>query len=269
MSSLPPIGLGTWLNTDSKVCINSVVTALGVGYRHIDTAQYYGNEEAVGKGIIQADVPRDEIVVASKLHPEKSGLGYDEVIQGVKKSIDRLGLDYLDILYVHWPLGNYDAAETMPAFDELRDRDLIKHIGVSNFSVDLIEEARDHLDSPLFAHQAEMHPVFPQDELVAHAQENNYNFVAYSPLARGNVFDIPEIKEIAVERGVSAAQISLAWIRSRDNVAAVPKASSEEHIQDNFGALDLELSPREIDLIDDIDQQERYVEREGAPWLEE
>jgi len=269
MSDLPAIGLGTWQNTDSKVCSNSVATALNVGYRHIDTAQYYGNEEAVGEGIAQGDVPRDEVVVASKIHPEKSGLGYDEVLQGLEVSLDRLGLEYIDILYVHWPLGNYDAAETMRAFDELRDRGLIKHVGVSNFSVDLIEESRNHLDSPLFAHQAEMHPLFPQDELVAHAQEYDYNFVAYSPLARGNVFDIPEIKDIADDRGVSAAQVSLAWIHSRDNVAAVPKASSEEHIRDNLAAIDLELSEEEIDWIDNIDQRERYVEREGAPWLEE
>ena len=268
MDNIPTIGLGTWQNTKPEVCTNSVATALNIGYRHIDTAQYYGNEEAVGKGIIRSDVPREEIVVASKLHHEKSGLGYDEVIQGAKKSLDRLKTDYLDILYVHWPLGNYNVAQTIPAFDELRNNGVIDHVGVSNFSVNLIDEVRDHLDAPLFAHQAEMHPLLHQDELVVHAQENEYNFIAYSPLARGSVFDISEINKIADDHGVSAAQVSLSWIRSHNNVAAIPKASSDDHIRDNFGSLDLELSEREIDLIDNIDQQNRYVEREDAPWLE-
>jgi 2,5-diketo-D-gluconate reductase B len=268
MPALPPIGLGTWQNTDPEVCVDSVRTALDVGYRHIDTAQYYENEAAVGAGIARSDIPRDEVVVASKVHPEKGGLSYDDVIEGVTDSLDRLGLDYLDILYVHWPLGDYAAAETMPAFDALRDRGHIEHVGVSNFSVDLLDEARAQLDAPLCAHQAECHPLLPQDDLVAHAQAHDYTFVAYSPLARGAVFDIPEIRAIADDHGVSPAQVSLAWVLARDNVAVIPKASSEAHIRDNFAALDLELSEADLARIDELDQRERYIERDGAPWLE-
>lgn len=269
MRGLPAIGLGTWQNTDRETCIDSVSTALEAGYRHVDTAQYYGNEEVVGEGIARADVPRDEIVVATKVHAEKFGLAYDEVIEGLEVSLDRLGLDSLDLLYVHWPVGNYDAAETMPAFDELLDRGLIDHVGVCNFSIELLEEARDHLESPLFAHQAETHPLLPRDGLVAHAQKHDYHYVAYSPLARGSVFDVPEIRDIAERHGVSPARVSLAWLLRKDNVAAIPKSSSEAHIRDNLRALDLELTADDVDRIDDIERTERFVERQGAPWLDE
>jgi 2,5-diketo-D-gluconate reductase B len=269
MSDLPAIGLGTWQNTDPETCIDSVSTALDAGYRHIDTAQYYGNEEEVGRGIAQADVPREEIVVATKVHADKFGLAYDEVIEGLEVSLARLGLDSLDLLYVHWAVGNYDAAETMSAFDELVDRGLIDHVGVCNFSTELLDEARAYLESPLFAHQVETHPLLPQEDLIAHAQEHDYHHVAYSPLARGNAFDIPEIQEIAERHDASPAQVSLAWLLSKDNVVTIPKASSEGHIWDNLDALDLELTTDDIKRIDDIDRTERFVEREGAPWLDE
>ncbi|QIO24833.1 aldo/keto reductase [Haloarcula sp. JP-L23] len=268
MSQLPAIGLGTWQNTDPEVCAESVRTALEIGYRHIDTAQYYGNEEAVGTGIARADVPRDEVFVGSKVHAEKFGLAYDEVIEGLEVTLDRLNLDYLDLLYVHWPVGNYDAAETMSAFDELVERGLIDHVGVCNFSVELLDEAMDNLESPLFAHQAETHPLLQQDELVAHAQDNDYHHIAYSPLARGNVFDIPEIVDIADKHDVSASQVSLAWLLSRENVSVVPKATGEAHIRDNFAAKDLELDAADIERIRNIKRTERYVSRDGAPWLE-
>ena len=269
MRELPAIGLGTWQNTDPDTCANSVRTALEAGYRHIDTAQYYGNEEAVGEGIAAADVSREDVFVGTKVHAEKFGLARDEVIEGTEVSLDRLGLDYVDALYVHWPVGNYDPEETMAGFDEVVDRGLVEHACVSNFSVALVEEAREHLDAPLYANQVEMHPLLQQDELLAHAQENDYYLIAYSPLARGNVFEIDVIGDIAEKHGVSEAQVSLAWLLSKDNVRVIPKASSEDHIRDNLAARDLELDPEDVEAIDAIDREERYVEREGAPWLTE
>jgi len=268
MQDLPAIGLGTWENTDPETCAESVRTALEAGYRHVDTAQHYENEDAVGEGIARADVPREEVFVATKVHPVRFGLAHDEVIEGLEASLDRLGLDYLDLLYVHWPVGNYDAAETLPAFDELVDRGLVDHVGVSNFSTELLDEAMDHLDSPLFAHQAETHPLLQQDDLVAHAQEHDYHHVAYSPLARGRVFELAEVTEIAEKHDASAAQVSLAWLLSRENVSVVPKATGEAHIRDNLGALDLELDEEDVERIRDIERRERFVERDGAPWQE-
>ncbi|WP_324761033.1 aldo/keto reductase [Haloarcula montana] len=267
--SLPELGLGTWQNTDPETCSETVRTALEMGYRHVDTAQYYGNEEAVGAGIEAADVPRDEIFVGSKVHAEKFGLAYDEVIEGLEVTLDRLGLDYLDLLYVHWPVGNYDAAETLPAFDELIDRGRIGHVGVCNFDIDLLEEAIEGLDTPLFAHQAETHPLLQQDDLVAHADERGYHHIAYSPLARGNVFDIPELVDIAEKHETSPAQVSLAWLLSRESVAAVPKATSEPHLRDNYDAPSLELDDEDIERINAIERSERFVSRDGAPWLDD
>jgi len=267
--SLPQLGLGTWQNTDPETCRESVRTALEMGYRHVDTAQYYGNEAAVGDGIEAADVPREEIFVASKVHAEKFGLAYDEVIEGLAATLDRLGLEHLDLLYVHWPVGNYDSAETLPAFDELVGRGRINHVGVCNFDIDLLEEAIEQLETPLFAHQVETHPLLQQDDLIAHAESRGYHHVAYSPLARGTVFDIPEVVEIADKHGVSPAQVSLAWLLSKNPVSVIPKATGEPHLRDNVDALSLDLDDRDIERIDAIGRTDRLVEREGAPWLDD
>ena len=265
---LPDLGLGTWKNTDPKECAQSVSAALEVGYRHVDTAQYYGNEEHVGRGIADAGIDRSEITVATKLHPETSGLGYHDVLGGVEASLDRLRLDYVDLLYVHWPVLDYDAEETLPAFETLVDRGTIRHIGVSNFSIELLDEARDVLDRPLFAHQVEMHPLFQQEELVEYAQDQGHYLVAYAPLARGKVFDVEPIPEIARKHGATEAQVALAWVLSKDNVVAIPGSTNPDHMRDNLAARDLELDEEDVALIDSIDREERLVERDGAPWLD-
>jgi 2,5-diketo-D-gluconate reductase B len=264
---LPPIGLGTWQNDDPEVCARSVEAALAAGYRHVDTAQYYGNERYVGEGLAASSIPREEITVATKLHPETCGLAHDEVLAGAATSCDRLGVETIDLLYVHWPLGNYAAGETLPAFEELLDRGVIDRIGVSNFSLELLEEARDVLETRLFAHQVEMHPLLQQRDLLAHAQEHDYWLVAYSPLARGNVFDVPEIEAIASKHRVSEATVSLAWLLSKDNVAVIPKSATPAHIESNLEARHLELDEEDVAAIDALDRRERFVEREGAPWL--
>jgi 2,5-diketo-D-gluconate reductase B len=187
-------------------------------------------------------------------------------MDGVTDSLERMDLEYIDLLYVHWPVGNYNPRETLPALEDLRNRNLIKHIGVSNFSVELLEEARDELNSPLFAHQVEMHPLLYQEELLSYAQTHNHYLVAYSPLARGRVVDIPEIQEVAKKHGVSEAQVSLAWLLSKDRIRVIPKASSPDHIRDNFAARDLRLDFEDIKKINRISQSERFVERDGAPW---
>ena len=265
---LPPIGLGTWQNTDPEQCADSVETALDAGYRHVDTAQYYGNEAHVGAGIANSPVAREDVTLATKLHPELTGLDREGVLAGATESCERLGVDRIDVLYVHWPIGNYDAEATLPAFEELVADGVVDNVGVSNFSVDLVAEARDALDGDLFANQVEMHPLLQQRELVADAREHDYYLVAYSPLARGNVFDVPEIQAVAEKHGVSEAQVSLAWLTAKDNVVAIPKASSEAHLRDNLEATALELDEEDVAKIDGIEREERYVERDGAPWLE-
>jgi 2,5-diketo-D-gluconate reductase B len=266
MTELPPIGIGTWENTDPEACANAVQTALDMGYRHVDTADIYGNEEHVGDGIERASVARDEFVLASKAHTQATGLTHDTVLETAEQSLDRMGVDYLDLFYVHWPTGDYEAEETLPAFDELVDDGLISEVGVSNFEPRQVEAAMDVLDAPLFANQVEMHPLLQQEELVAHAQEHDYYLVAYSPLARGDVFDVPEVSEVAEKHGVSEAQVSLAWLRSKDNVVAIPKATSEAHIEDNYASLDLELDEEDLATIDGIEREDRHLDFDKAPW---
>lgn len=264
----PPIGLGTWQNTDPEQCVESVAGALDMGYRHIDTAHYYGNEEDVGTGIARSDVDRDEITVATKVHAETTGLDYDGVVEGAELSCERLGLDSLDLFYVHWPIDEYDPEETLSAFKDLKADGVIEHVGLSNFTPEYVGDAIDVLGEAPFALQMEMHPYCQQDELLAHAQREDYWLVAYSPLARGNVFEDPVIGEIADKHGASEAQVTLAWLLSKENVRVIPKASSEAHIRDNLAATELELDEEDIARMDGIEKERRYVERDDSPWLE-
>ncbi|SEO25170.1 Aldo/keto reductase [Halogranum amylolyticum] len=268
MDEMPRLGLGTYKNTDREQCIESVKTAIEMGYRHVDTAQMYDNEEYVGEGIAQAidetDAERQDLFVATKLDTDNTGR--DDVVETTKESLDRLGLDYVDLMYVHWPTDDYVPEETLPALDELVDEGLIDHVGLSNFRPDQLDEAREVLDAPLFAHQVEMHPLLPQRELVSYAQEHDHTLVAYSPVARGKVADDETIQEIAERHDASPYQVSLAWLLAKDNVAAIPKATGEEHIRDNFGALDITLSEDDLAAIDDIGERERIVDFEEAPW---
>ncbi|MFB6074461.1 MAG: aldo/keto reductase [Haloarculaceae archaeon] len=266
MTELPPIGIGTWQNTDPEECTESVRTALEMGYRHVDTAEMYGNEDAVGEGIAAADVDREDVFLATKAHSQGTGLTYDAVHETAEGSLDRLGVEYLDMLYVHWPLGEYEPAETLPAYDELVEAGTIRNVGVSNFEPFQVERAMEVLDAPAFANQVEMHPLLQQEELVAHAQEHDYYLVAYSPLARGDVFDVPEVVEVAEKHGVSPAQVSLAWLTSKDNVVAIPKATSRDHIADNWAARDLALDAEDVAKIEGIEREHRHLDPDGAAW---
>jgi len=266
MTELPPLDIGTWENTDPQACATAVQTALDMGYTHVDTADIYGNEDHVGDGIARADVDRDDFVLATKAHTQATGLTYDDVIATAEQSLDRLGVDYLDLFYVHWPTGDYEAEETLSAYDDLVDEGTIREVGVSNFTPELVEEAIEVLDAPLFANQVEMHPLLQQEELVAHAREHDYYLVAYSPLARGDVFEVPEVSEIADKHGVSEAQVSLSWLTQKDNVVAIPKATSEAHIADNWDSLDLELDDDDIAKIDGIEREDRHLDFDVAPW---
>ncbi|OYR59185.1 aldo/keto reductase [Halorubrum halodurans] len=259
---MPVLGLGTWENENPEQCAESVATALEAGYRHVDTAQVYGNEAAVGDGIARADVDREDVFLATKVWT--SNLAYDDVIETAEESLERLGVDAVDLLYVHWPAGAYDPEETLPAFDELRDRGLTERVGVSNFEPDHVERAMDVLDAPVFANQVETHPFCTQTELREHAADHGYEIVGYSPLARGAVFDDDVIAAIAADHDASAAQVSLAWLREK-GVTAIPKATSEDHIADNWASRTLELSDEEIERIDGIERYDRRVHPDFGP----
>lgn len=263
MTELPPVALGTYDNTDPEQCAESVRTALDLGYRHVDTAQSYGNETAVGTGLERASVPRSEVVVATKV--AQQNLAYDDVIASTKASRERLGIDTIDLLYVHWPLQTYDAAETLGAFADLRSEGVIDHIGVSNFTPALLDEARTVLDAPIVAHQVEMHPLLQQPRLREYSNQHGIQFVAYSPLAKGRVLQHPVLREIAEEYDSTPAQVSLAWLLAKE-VAIVPKATGRAHIEENWAARQLTLDPEAIARIDAISETVRVVDPPDAPW---
>jgi 2,5-diketo-D-gluconate reductase B len=255
-SGMPRLGLGTWQNTDPDQCAESVRTALEMGYRHVDTARAYGNEGAVGRGVAAASVPREEVFLATKLWTDD--LAHDDAIATAERSLEELGVAYLDLLYVHWPAGSYDPEETMTALAHLRDRGLIEHIGVSNFEPAHLDAARAATDAPIFANQVEMHPFLPQTELRSYTAAADIELVAYSPLDRGAVFEDPTLGEIAKAHGVSEAQVSLAWLREK-GVTSIPKATAESHVRDNWKSLALELTEEDVAAIDAIDRRQRRV----------
>ncbi|GGI97652.1 aldehyde oxidoreductase [Halobellus salinus] len=260
---MPMLGLGTWKNDDPEACTNAVATALEAGYRHIDTAQAYGNEEHVGRGIERADVPRDDVFLATKVWIDR--LAYDDVLASTAESLRKLGVNAVDLLYVHWPAGEYAPEDTFRAFDELVDNERVDRIGISNFEPEQVDDAIDRTDAPIFANQVELHPLLPQEELRAHCVDRGVEVVAYSPLARGAVFDVPEVTEIAAKHGVSEAQVSLAWLREK-GVTAIPKATGGSHIRDNLASRDLSLDAEDVAAIDAIDRTDRRVDPGFAPW---
>lgn len=264
VSDIPDIGLGTYENSDPEVCAWSVKTALNLGYRHVDTAEIYDNEAAVGEGLAAADVDRDEVFVATKI--DSRNLGYDEVLEHTNDCLDRLGVDVLDLLYIHWPIRTYDPPNTLAAFDELYEAGTIRRVGLSNFTPPLLEEALDILDAPVYAHQVECHPLLQQDELREYARREGHYLVAYSPIIKGQVTEVPELVAIAEKHDATPAQVSLAWLLSKENVVAIPKASSESHIRENLGALELDLEGEDIERIDSIDRENRQVDFDLAPW---
>jgi 2,5-diketo-D-gluconate reductase B len=260
---MPMLGIGTWQNEDHDQCVESVRTALDMGYRHIDTAQGYYNEEAVGEGIAQSEVPREDVFLATKLWIEN--LNHDDVIDSANESMDKLGVDSLDLLYVHWPSGEYDPEDTLPALEELKSQGKIEHIGVSNFEPEHLDTAREILDEPIFGLQVECSPLLPQDELRRYCDDHDIEFVAYSPLARGEVFEVDELSEVAEKHDASEAQVSLAWLREK-GVTTIPKATSEEHIRGNWESIGIDLDDEDVTKIDGISRRERQVSPDFAPW---
>lgn len=269
LEELPEIGLGTFSEGDREQWSDRVETALEVGYRHVDTAQGYGNEAYLGEGIEASEIPREEVFLATKVAPES--LAYEDVLDTVEESLENLRTEYVDLLYVHWPTDTYDPEETLSAFDELHDRGAIRNVGVSNFEPDQLDRARDVLDAPIAANQVECHPFLPQEELREYAKEHDHWLVSYCPLAQGEVFESAEsggsvIAEIAEAHDASPAQVSLAWLTSKENVAAIPKASSEAHMRDNLAAGELELTDDDIERIDAIEREHRVIDPDFGPW---
>jgi 2,5-diketo-D-gluconate reductase B len=260
---LPAPGLGTSGNDEFETCAATVREALELGYRHVDTAQMYDNEAAVGEGIERAAVDRDEVFLATKVHPDN--LAPDDVHETARESLDRLGVEQVDLLYVHWPVSAYDAGATLPAFDELREAGLTRHVGLSNFTPDLLDEARETLDAPVFAHQVECHPWLPQDDLRGYAVEHDHHLVAYAPVMQGRADEDETLSGIAERHGASPHQVSLAWLLGLDNVVPIPKGTGA-HVHENRDARELQFGEDDRDAIAAIERRERLIDPDAAAW---
>ena len=265
---MPILGMGTYHHADYDECFENVREALQVGYRHIDTAEQveaYYNEKAVGDAVAASSVDREDLFVATKVPP--ADLDRDGVRFSAEESLDRLDMEYVDLLYAHWPTGEYDPAETLDAFAQLREEGLVEHVGVSNFTVDLLEEAIEVSEEPIFANQVEMHPMLPQEDLRLFCSRDDVDveLVAYSPIARGDVEHVTELREVAQKHGATPEQVSLAWLREK-GVTAIPRATSEDHLRENWLSLALDLDDEDVAKLDTIEERERIVDRDDAPW---
>ncbi|MBD3229344.1 MAG: aldo/keto reductase [Candidatus Lokiarchaeota archaeon] len=253
---LPKIGFGTW-QLKPKDCTDSVLKAIETGYRHIDTAQMYGNEAEIGQALAQETIDRKELIIATKLAIWR--FRKKSVIKSTEKSLEKLNLDYLDLLYVHWPAPIfYSHKRTLGAMSQLVDQGKVRHIGVSNFTRKLLDKAQEVCDKPIAANQIEHHPWLKQLEMRKYLREHDIYFVAYSPLIRGKVSEIPELNQVAEKHNCSEYQVSLAWIMNHDAVP-IPKATSEDHIRDNYASLDVNLDDEDIEKIDSIEKEKRLL----------
>jgi 2,5-diketo-D-gluconate reductase B len=259
------IGLGTYSLTGEDA-VETMATAIEAGYRHIDTARLYGNESEVGAAIDRASVDREDLFVATKIaHFEEPEPTPEYVRSGVEESREELGVDTIDLLYHHWPRRPEEIGTVLPVLEELVEAGAAERVGVSNYTIDDVRQARELVDVPLYANQVEMHPLLQQSELHEFLRGDAF-LVAYSPLAQGAVFDVPELEEVAEKHGTSAAVVSLAWLLSKDGVVAIPRSSSAAHVHENLAARDLELDEEDVERIESIDDTVRCEDPEWMEW---
>jgi 2,5-diketo-D-gluconate reductase B len=241
---VPSLGLGTWRLTGGK-CARAVERALVLGYRHIDTAQIYGNEEQVGQGIQNAGVDREEVFLVTKVWT--SSFSYKRTIESTRESLRKLGTDYVDLLLMHWPNPSVLLEETLGAMTELQNEGSVRHVGVSNFSPSMVEEAARHAN--VFCNQVEYHPYKGQDELLEQARDMDYLLTAYSPVAKGAILNDRTLLGIGEAHGKTSAQVALRWLIQQEKIAAIPKATSEDHLKSNLNVFNFELSNEEMERI--------------------
>ena len=243
-AEVPSLGLGTYRLT-GEACVQTVGRALSIGYRHLDTAQMYGNEAEVGRGIEDAGVDRAEIFLTTKVWP--SDFAHDRAIRKTRESLKKLRIEYVDLLLMHWPGDGVPLGETLGAMRELQEEGSVRQVGVSNFSPSLVEEAAEHAE--IFCNQVQYHPYRSQADLLGQAQEMDYLLTAYTPLSRGGVQRDTTLREIGENHNKTATQVALRWLLQQDKVCPIPKATGEEHLRENLDVFDFELTDEEMDRI--------------------
>ncbi len=250
--SIPVIGFGTWKLKGSEGQ-KAVEDALSVGYRHIDTADRYGNHKEVGEAIKNSGVKREELFVTTKVWYDR--LHREDVLVDVDRFLAELQLDYIDLLLIHWPNKGIPVSETLKPMEECKVAGKIKAIGVSNFTIGHLEEAKA-VGVEIVNNQIELHPSFDQLEMRHYCAVNNISVTAYSPLRSGDL-DLPLMQELAGKYGKSPAQIILNWIINRDLIV-LPQSTDPSRMKENLEASQFTLSDEDLVLIDGIPDGERY-----------
>ncbi len=262
-AEIPALGFGTF-ELEPADAEAMVEHALRVGYRHIDTAQMYDNEESVGRGIKNAGVAREDVFLTTKLWTDRFHDG--DLQQAMAESLSRLGTDYVDLVLLHWPNDEVSITETTAALADVKRRGMARHVGISNFTTRLIHEAAKASPAALVTNQVEYHPFLDQSPVRDALAEHDIALTAYCPLARGEVFANDTLKRIGQTHGKNAGQVALRWLVQQDNVIAVPRSSNPDHVAANFEIFDFELSASEMQAIFDLHTPDgRMIDPSFAP----
>jgi 2,5-diketo-D-gluconate reductase B len=260
--NVPALGFGTF-RLPGEDCREGVEHALGIGYRHIDTAQGYNNEEYVGEGLKRSGVAREDVFLVSKVAP--TNFAGDAAATSTAESLRKLRTDYVDLMLLHWPNPSVPLEQPLQALARLQRDGAVRHIGVSNFPPSLVERAAGI--THLFCNQVEYHPYLSQTALIDQAHEHDMLLTAYCPIARGKVLDDPVLRDIGARHAKTPTQVTLRWLVQQDAVAAIPKSKQAQRRLDNFAVFDFELSPEEMDAIFALDREDRLVDpAEGPDW---
>lgn len=244
-ASIPVIGLGTW-ELRGQACARIVSQALRLGYRHIDTAQIYDNEREVGEGVRSSGILREHVFVTTKIWWTHFTPGALE--RSAAESLAKLKLQYIDLLLLHWPNASVPLAETLASLGRVKREGLAKHIGVSNFTVKLIEEAVAHSGEPLVTNQVELHPYIDQRKVIAACARYGISVTAYSPIARGKAKGDALLAKVGEAHGKTAAQVCLRYL-VQQGIIVIPRTSRVERLNENFMIFDFELSAAEMERI--------------------
>ena len=259
---VPALGLGTWQLSGAQ-CADVVRAGLDMGYRHIDTAQAYNNEEEVGAALAGSGVARDDIFLTTKVWYERIAPG--ELQRSVDESLTKLRTDHVDLLLIHWPNVKIPLGDSLKALAEVKAQGKARHIGVSNFPVALLKEAVEVNGADLLCDQVEYHPFLSQRQVLEFLRSHEMFLTAYSPIARGEAATHPTLVRIGEAHAKSAVQVTLRWLLDQVNVVAIPKASGEKHLKSNFEIFDFELSEGERAEIDALTGNRRLINPGWAP----
>lgn len=249
-AKIPAIGLGTSMMGGAFVSAASIATALRLGYRHIDTAWKYGSEPVVGEAMRASGVPRGEIFLCTKVSHEY--LADDDLARSLDESLTRLGVDYVDLLLVHWPNADIPLGETMAALAKAKRDGRTRHIGVANFNIALLDRAMALCPEPLVNLQGEAHPYIDTTKIVDACRQRGLVFTAYCPLGRGRLLADPVLGEIARETGRTVAQVALRWLVQRGNIVPIPRSANPARLAENLAVFDFTLSERQMARISSL-----------------